>query len=957
MNHYTLIEEKHLPDTGSFARLLCHNQTGARVLLLDNDDENRTFSIGFRTPPKDSTGVAHIVEHSVLSGSKKFKTREPFMDLIQTSLQTFLNAMTYPDKTLYPVSSRHPKDFQHLCEVYLDAVFFPAMVDRPEIFWQEGWHLECDETGHLHYNGVVFNEMKGALSDPTDRLSSLIPQYFHPGSTYGHESGGNPANIIDLTYEDFLSFHECYYHPSNSYLYLYGAMDKEPLLDWIHNEYLSKFEQKSLNSFPTTNPPFTEIQHVHAFYPTDEEKERDAFYSYTISMGKSEDATSIILRDLLSDLTTQSEAAFLKEAFLAEEFGEEIYAETSSSHPLDLSIIVKNAPKNQEERFLSILRTAVEKKINEGFDHDEILSRLRRMEFRVRRGDGPHQGIIYYLRAMNTWLYDASPFEALDLRDAFHTLYDAIGTSFYEDLLRKLFLEENNALVLTMDSDQGLQERERKQEHDRLRQLEESLKEEDFTHIRAIEERLRLYQQTPDSPENKKTIPRLVREDLTSEIEEVVCEKETIDGITYVKTPLFTNGIVSTLFSFPAGHVAFEDYLGLGLLGTLLGSLSTEQYSYKELETKLGLYTGSLGLSAGVLDKKDGGALVRVNLSLAHLPETTEDALKLIEEILFRTRYEDKKRIRDLLAAELSARQSMILPYGHSLAISRLKSHHDKAVFLSNHLNELDHLFALSDLLSHWEERADDFIASLKRLAQRIFQKKDLVVGITANEEDIFSEVQALKAFFSSFPVVDTTPCDIAFTPENKVELFTLPTPVHYVAMGGKTSTPYRGSMQVLANYLSTSYLHHHIRAKGGAYGAGLFINRQGNIGTYSYRDPNLLETIDVYEKMAHTLGELDFTDEELTGLIIGSLNAFDPLLTPELKGVLNLRHTLTGYSFEDVKKLKEEALATTVDELRSYATLLQETFDPSNLVVIGNPESAKILASYHPSVRSLLSK
>lgn len=957
MNHYTLIEEKQLPDTGSFARLLQHNQTGARVLLLDNDDENRTFSIGFRTPPKDSTGVAHIVEHSVLSGSKKFKTREPFMDLIQTSLQTFLNAMTYPDKTLYPVSSRHPKDFQHLCEVYLDAVFFPAMVERPEIFWQEGWHLECDEEVHLHYNGVVFNEMKGALSDPTDRLSSLIPQYFHPGSTYGHESGGNPANIVDLTYEDFLSFHERYYHPSNSYIYLYGAMEKEPLLEWMHEEYLSKFEQKTPNSFPTTNPPFSEVQHVRAFYPTDEETDRDTFYSYTVSMGQSEDATSILLRDLLAILMTQSEAAFVKEAFLAEEFGEEIYTETSSSHPLDFSIIVKNAPKDQEERFLSILRSAVEKKISEGFDEEEILSRLRRMEFRVRRGDGPHQGIIYYLRAMNAWLYDASPFEGLDLRDAFQSLYDAIGTSFYEDLLKRLFLEEKNVLVLTMDSDKSLQERERKEEEDRLRQLEDSLKEQDFDHIRAMEERLRLYQQTPDSPENKKTIPRLVREDLTSDLETIPCEKETIDGVTYVKTPLFTNGIVSTLFSFPANHVPLEDYLGLGLLGILLGSLSTEHYSYKELETKLGLYTGSLGFSAGVLDKKDGEPLVRLTTTLAHLPETTKDALHLVEEILFHTRFDDKKRIRDLLAAELSARQSMILPYGHSLAVSRLKSHHDKASFLANHLSDLDHLFALSDLLSHWEERADDFIASLEGLVGRIFQKKGLAVGITASEEDIASEVQALKTFLSSFPVVDTTSCDIVFTPENKVEVFTLPTPVHYVAMGGKSTSPYRGSMQVLANYLSTSYLHHHIRAKGGAYGAGLQISRQRNISTYSYRDPNLLETIGVYEKMAATLADLDLSEEDLTGLIIGSLNTFDPLLTSELKGALNLSHALTGYSFDDLARAKEEALETTVDELHSYQPVLEEAFDPSNLVVIGNPESAKVLASYHPTVRSLLSK
>lgn len=949
MKYYTMKETAFLKDTGSKVTVYRHDKTGAKVMTMDNKDPNNVFAVGFRTPPKDHTGVAHIVEHCVLSGSRKYKTKEPFMDLIKTSLQTFLNAMTYPDKTIYPVSSRNKKDFKNLMDVYLDAVFFPAMVEVPEIFFQEGWHYEYDEKKDaLTVNGVVYNEMKGVFSDPDAQVSWAIQEHLHPKCTYGMESGGLPFHIPDLTREEFLNFHRTYYHPSNSYIYLYGDGDKEELLSYIHENYLSKFEPLEVDSFPKTNEPFSAPITARSFHTSDKETS-DTYYSYSTVLGKSENGKEMLLRDIFATLLVESDSGILKKAFLEKGFGEDIYTETSSSHPLDLSIIVKGAPEGEEETFRTILHNTLEETIKEGIPKEKLRAILRKMEFNLRRGDGPHQGIIFYIRALNSWLYDCSPLESLHFEEALKELYEDLETDNYERYLETRILKNPNSLFLTVSPDKSLEGKLELELEEKLKSRKEGLTAKDLEDIKKAAESLSAYQLSEDSPEAKKTIPLLNLSDVNPKVEEIPRDLREVGGVPLLHHSLFTNGIHYMIFAYPMEHFSAEEYPYANILGILMGSVSTEKYSYEELDTKIDLYTGGVRFGPTIIEEEEHRIQRYFLGTLSVLEQETKRGLDLYEEILLHTELTDEKRIRDLLVMEKSDMESGILPSGHVIALERLRSHTSKGAYLKEKIQGLDFYFFLKELLENWEDRKDSFLSKLRDLQDRIITKQGMVIDWTGSTESMEDHLPFLREHLNRLPEKEYPPKEIPFVPEKKKEAFVLPSQVQYISMGGRfpQGKEVPGSAVVLSNLLSTGYLHNRIRAKGGAYGAGIRIARTGDIGTYSYRDPNLEQTVEVYLSIEDYLNRLSIKEEDLTPLIIGSMNSFDPLLTPSAKGAQDFRRYITGVSSEEISRKKQEALSTTLEDLKNLRSIFT-AMERENIVIIGNEQRIK---AYDPSI------
>ena len=935
--NYTFIEGKYSEDTNSYVSYYKHTGTGAQVLLLDNDDENNVFAIGFKTPPKDDAGVAHIVEHSTLSGSRKYHTKEPFMDLIQSSLQTFLNAMTFSDKTIYPISSRNQKDFMNLCDVYLDAVFFPKMYEEKKIFQQEGWHYEFKDNKDLLYNGVVYNEMKGVYSDPDALVAFQASRGLHGETTYGFESGGHPKKIPSLSYEDFLNFHRDHYHPSNSYIYLYGNLDKTEILDRIDQDYLSQFSKKDLPNEIVLSPDLEEDLWLCQDYPTDD-LDDGSYYTYAFTMGQATNGRDLLLRALFADLLVNSNEGDLKEALLDQNFCKDVYVDLSTSLPLDVYITAKGAKPDRSKDFYKIIQDCLKDLVIKGFDKKRLLATFNKFEISIREGGGNHKGIIYYINALNTWLYGASPFIGLNFSDALADLRKTIENGEFEKLLEEKVLNAKK-LILESKANTDLLKEDQLALARELKEKQDNLTTDEKARILQEAQALLDYQSTPDSPQAKASIPKLTLDDIKPGIRHIPRKLTEEDGVHYLFHPEFTNGLSYLTLSFEAHHLDLDELAYLALLPNLLGKISTQNQSYKDLSTAIYLNSSGILFDPTVYQSKDKYS-IRFNIHTGSLGRQVEKILPIMEDILFHTSFKEEKRIYDLLMLEKTSNEAGFLQNGHVIASSRVDSHYSKPAKIRELLGGLDYHFYLKDLLDHWEERKDAFLQSLDKVYKKAFNGQDVIIEFTGEEkvyQDLVPTLKTLTKKFQSYPYVDLNP---VLSPSK--EAFSLPASVLYISKGydlNKLDAPYSGSMAVLANLLSTGYLHENIRAKGGAYGAGIRIKSSGLLATYSYRDPQLQETIACYDAMGTYLDQLDLTPDEISQIIIGSMNAFDPLRTPYELGQVDLARFILDQAEEDLSIQKQEALATSLQSLKSYKSLLSQAMGQDQLVVFGSQD------------------
>ncbi|CAG7591849.1 hypothetical protein PEPTYR26121_01442 [Peptoniphilus tyrrelliae] len=962
MKNYKLIEEKYIDEVASNCKVYSHIKTGARVLTLENNDDNKAFGIGFRTPPEKGNGVCHIVEHCVLSGSRKFKTKEPFMDLIKSSLQTFLNAMTFPDKTIYPVSSRNEKDFYNLMDVYLDAVFYPSIYEEEKIFLQEGWHYDLkDKNDELKYNGVVYNEMKGVYSSSENIVSDAMIFSLHENSSYGVDSGGDPKLIPSLSYEEFKNYHKKYYHPSNSYIYLYGNQNMEEALDFIDKNYLADFDRQEINSEIILNEKLEETKDVEITFSASKEemKEKIDYLSKGWTIGYADSKMDVFMRDLLAELLIDAQAGPLKKAILDAGLAEDVYSETSSSLPLDLSIVLKNTDADKKDEFLKILDETLRDLVEKGIDRDLLEATLNKFEFIFREGGGTQKAIIYYIRALNSWLYDEFPLDALYYNDVLSEVKEKLDDKFVENYIKEKLIDNKYSVNLSARPELNKNEREEKELRETLKALKEKMTEEEKEEIIQKSLELEKYQSQEDSLEAKKTIPSLELSDIDEKVTDYELEKDKIKDVIYLKSNQETNGIVYTTISHDISFIKKEEIETMSLLLSLIGLLDTKNYSYEELNNEIYKATGGITFNPTVyVDSKDKEKYsLRMNIRMKSTADNVKRGLEIVDEIMNRSILDSKKRVKELLNILKSRVESTMLQNGHQFIISILKSYYSEVSDLQSHIGGLDYYEFMRDLVENFEEKWEEFEKKSEDVYKKLFVKDNLIISTTGNISDLNKIKDELNNYIEKLEVKNIESCDYKFESDNKNEGFYTTSNVVYVSKGydlEKLGIKYTGDLTVLANILNSSYLHNEIRAKGGAYGAGITIGRNGDMATYSYRDPNLKNTVKVYDSIGKFVENLKISDEDLKDFIIGSMNAFDPLLSPEQIGDINLSRFITGLTAEDVEKSKKEALNTKVEKLNSYGKILDEAMKKNYLAAFGSESIIREDANLFKEIKSI---
>ena len=951
---YTVLEKRQIKDIRSVGYLLKHNKTGARVALLSNDDENKVFYIGFRTPPKDSTGAAHIVEHTVLCGSDKYPLKDPFIELAKGSLNTFLNAMTYPDKTVYPVASCNDKDFQNLMDVYLDAVFHPNIYHEEKIFKQEGWHYEMEDAeDDLTINGVVYSEMKGAYSSPDDVLWREILNSLYPNTAYSVESGGDPDVIPQLTYEEFLAFHKRYYHPSNSYIYLYGNMDMAQKLRYIDEEYLSKYDALAVDSQLAVEPPFEKTRMIEKEYPIMEsESEKDnAYLAYNISFGAQPGAEFNYALDTLAEVLCMMPGAPVKQALLDAGIGTDISCDYDMGvkQPY-FSIIAKNANVEQRDAFIRTIEDTLEGLVRKGLDKQAIRADLNNSEFKYREADygSRPKGLMYGLQMLDTWLYDdARPFANVELLDTYRKLKEAVDTSYYEDLISRYLLQNTHKSVVAVKPVKGLTGRRERKLAEELAEKKAAMSREEIEQIVRQTHELAQYQETPDTKENLEKIPLLSREDMKKEAAPYYNEEIKTGGTTLLYHEIYTNGIGYLRFLFDLRQVPEELFPYVGLLKAVIGLVSTENYSYSELYNEINLQTGGIApAAASYTDARDlSKYTITFDLKVKVLYENLPRAFELAKEILTRSDYTDTKRLYELVAEARSCKQAEMMSAGHRVAAERALSYFSKPAAALEQISGIPFYRTLESMEKEFDARKEEISANLDRVIRCIFRSENLMVDYTAEREGLKGMEELIGDFKSSLYTDALESAGYDPVPVRKNEGFMTSAQIQYVCRAGnfgQKGLAYNGALHVLRVMMGYDYLWTQVRVKGGAYGCMCDFAKTGDSYFVSYRDPNLTDTVDVFEKAADYIARFDADERTMTQYIIGAVSEMDIPMTPAMKGTYSLTGYMTHYSYEMAQKDRDELLAADAAAIRSLSKHIRAFMDEDCLCVVGNEENIK---------------
>ncbi len=947
---YEVIESRRIEDLHSESYLLRHKKSGARVALLSNDDENKVFYIGFRTPPADSTGVAHILEHSVLEGSRDFPVKDPFIELVKGSLNTFLNAMTYPDKTLYPVASCNDKDFANLMHVYLDAVFYPSIYKEPRIFYQEGWHYEMqDPSDELTINGVVYNEMKGAFSSPDDVLEREIVSSLYPDTVYAHESGGDPDAIPALTYGEFLDFHKKYYHPSNSYLYLYGNMDMAERLTWLDEQYLSHFDKTEVDSQIGVQKPFEKPVEVRKEYSVTKEEPvaGRTYLSCNIAVGDVLDREEYIAFDILDYALCSAQGAPLKQALLDAGIGEDVYSDFDNGiRQTYFSVVAKNTDEARKEDFVRIIEETLARLCREGLDKKALLAGLNYYEFKYREADfGSYPaGLMYGLQVMDSWLYDERlAFLHIEAGDTYRKLREKVQGRYFEELLEKKLLHNPHRSVLALVPVQGLTEQKDKALAKRLADYKAGLSVEQIDRIVEQTKELEAFQKEPDRPEDLAKIPLLAREDIRREIEPLILEERSLEQTKVLYHPIATNGIAYFRLLFDCRQVPAELFPYLGILKAVLGLVDTAHYSFRELFTEVDLQTGGLVPVTNIYTDAKDLSRQRVTFELKGKAffDKLEAAFALAEEMLLSSDFTDQKRLSEILWELKSKMQSAMISGGHTIASGRALSYISRTAQLQEVINGMDFYRLVDRLTGNWEQERQTLPGKLDRLCRAIFRKENLLLDFTAQgqtEYDRFAKAAgALQNKLYTGPV-EGAPFRVVLQKKN--EGFCSASQVQYVCRAGnflKDGLAYNGVLRILKGIMSNEYLWNNVRVRGGAYGCMCGFGKSGDCFFVSYRDPNLSKTIRVFEEAPQFVEGFSDDERAMTQAVIGTISEMDIPMNPAAKALRSMSVYLTNQTAEELQTERDQILDATAADVRALAGHLKAFLSDECLCVVGN--------------------
>lgn len=961
VKNYKLLKEENLEGIKAKGYLLRHEKSGARIVYIENDDNNKVFSIGFRTPPSDSTGVPHIMEHSVLCGSKNFPAKDPFVELVKGSLNTFLNAMTYPDKTVYPVASCNDKDFQNLMHVYMDAVLYPNIYEHEEIFRQEGWSYQLESLDEkLEYNGVVYNEMKGAFSSPEGVLDRVVLNTLFPDTSYANESGGDPEVIPELTYEQFLNFHRKYYHPSNSYIYLYGDLDMEEKLNWLDKEYLSDFDVETVDSEIRFQEPFSEMAEVEIPYSiaSEESEEDNTYLSYNKVIGTSLDRELYMAFQILDYALLSAPGAPLKKALTDAGIGKDIMGSYDNGiyQPI-FSVISKNANVEQKEAFIKMIEDVLSDIVKEGIDKKALEAGINYHEFRYREADFGNypKGLMYGLQLLDSWLYDEEkPFIHIEALDTFEFLKKQVGTDYYEELIQKYILDNTHGAIVIVKPEKGRTARMDKELEEKLQAYKNSLSKQEQEQLVACTESLERYQSEEDSEEDLAKIPVLKREDISREIEPIVNEEMNIAGVPVIFHEIETNGIGYLDVLFDMSGVPEEMLPYAGILQSVLGIIDTSHYEYGELFNEINVHTGGIGTSLELypdvtkVREKEFKATFEVKAKALYAKLPT--AFEMIGEILAESKLDDAKRLKEILAMLKSRLLMKFQSSGHTTAALRAMSYASPSAKLKDMTNGIEFYQKVAYIEEHFEEEKENLINTLKLLAKRLFRADNMMFSYTASKEGL----EGLKEMIESLKAkLDNTfdrnseqnQCEedrCIIHCEKKNEGFKTASKVQYVARTGNFidgGASYTGALQILKVILSYEYLWQNVRVKGGAYGCMSNFTRIGDGYFVSYRDPNLKRTMEIYEGVAEYLKNFTVSERDMTKYIIGTMSNIDQPMTPVTKGERSMNLYMNKVSAEMIAEERREILEAGQDDIRRLARIVEAMLKAEQICVIGSEE------------------
>ncbi len=945
---FTLIKEEKIQEISGIAKFYHHDKTGAQFLSIINDDANKCFAVSFRTPPKDSTGVAHILEHSVLCGSEKYPTKEPFVQLLKSSLQTFLNALTYPDKTCYPVASTNTQDLYNLMDVYMDAVFFPRVrtSEGPHIFAQEGWHI--DTSGEKwQFKGVVYNEMKGSYSSPDTILNEQLKQGLFPDTLYKHSSGGDPKHILDLNYEDFEEFHKNYYHPSNAYFFAWGDDDEQMRLKKI-DEVISRFDkididsaiplQKTINSFRTLDAKFEVSQN-------DVANKGHALLAWLLPPVYESEIN--LLFGILDNILMGFAGAPLRKALIDSGLGEDVRGGLGNSLiQMYYSVGLRSIELEKKEEMQDIIIKTLTKLANDDIDKKTIEAAINSYEFSLRENSFHMfpKGLMTMTKCLTNWLHDKDPIEALKWEENLATIKEKVknNENIFENLIKKYFLENQHSVLIKLVPDKEQGQLRILEEEAKIEKLYNSLSESQRKEIERKSRNIKEAQEKEDSQEALETIPVLSLDDISKIEKELPLQKDK-NNIGVYTHPIETNGIIYSKFICKLDSLPYDLLQLLPLYSRALTEIGTAKSNYTELGLEIGAHTGGIKASTNFLPKLQSDQdITCFVLSGKSTKDNIEKLATLFEEILFSTNFDNKKRFTQMLLEEKANVEKMLIPGGRTFAMTRLNARFSSVGALQEHTQGVSYVNYIRELVDTIDSNWNKILKDLQTIHAHLFSKNNLIFDITANNtlleysQKAFTKLLAqLNESKISFK---TATWEHNFIHEN--EAYILPSRVNYMGMGlnlYKEGYTFHGSALIINRYLRMTYLWDRVRVIGGAYGCGIqFSKADGTLIFASYRDPQTEKTIEVFQKSVDFLENINLSERELNCAIIGTIGEYDSYLLPEAKASTALWRDLSNETIEFRQKVRDEIFNTKTSDFHAYAQILKKAINHANYVSFG---------------------
>lgn len=949
--NYTIIKSEELKDINAVGYVLVHDKTGARVALVQNDDDNKAFVIGFKTPQDNSTGVPHILEHSVLCGSRKYPVKDAMTEVCKGSLNTFINAFTYSDRTLYPVASYNDKDFQNLMSVYLDAVFYPRVYNEPKIFKQEGWHYEIDsKDGDITYNGVVYNEMKGVYSSPQSALGSYDLFSLFPDTQYGVESGGDPDHIPELSYEDFISFHKKLYNPSNSRIFLYGDMDFEEKLEFIDREYLSHFDRVETDSEVLIQKPFDKPVYVEKEYPVaDSESTEDATllsYNFVVS-----DYTDILTTEAMNAIDyalVSAPGSVLERKLLDAGIGTNNYADyVTDTCQKVYSIVAQDANPEDRDRFVAIIEETLAEIVRDGFNKKTLEAAITTSEFSYREADFGYypKGIAYALMTFDDWTYsDENVFSNLKVSSVFDELRKGIDEGLFEKIIKERFIENNHKSVVVLKPKRGLQKEKDDALREKLKAFKDSLSEEQIEKLIKETAELKEYQEAEDSEEALKTIPTLSLSDIDKKAKPVDYSISKIGKATQLYTELPTNGIAYLMLSFSMDSVPFRLLPAVSTLKGILGMVDTLKRTYSDLSDEVNILSGGIVFTTSnyksIVDSDRYSVTFEIRTKALY--KNVGLVADIIKEILFESKLKDKKRIKELIDMSVTKQEGYMIESGHAVALNRAVSYFSRTAMISEILNGVDKYNNDKALSESFDERFEALINDINEVISIIFTKDNLKIAL-ACEQGAKAEVEKVLLHFVD-SLGDSQSLEKAVYPEPTMrnEGLSCASQVQYVALAGNYKNSGLGNtsrLGILRNILSNDFLWNAVRLQGGAYGVMCGFSKTGESYFVSYRDPNLLSTLEAYRNAAEYIRNYPDDAETVERYIITTIGDMDSPISSSMKLARAFNYYMMDVTNESVQTDRNQILSTTVSDVRDLYKYIEAVCKTGALCTVGGEE------------------